>query len=45
MKGTWSTPEEIQYKKERKEKLIYILIPISAICIGALIALLTQLTY
>lgn len=45
MKGTWLTPEEIQYRRERKEKMIYLLLPVSAIVIGAVIAFLTQMTY
>ncbi|WP_169525331.1 hypothetical protein [Pseudalkalibacillus hwajinpoensis] len=45
MKGTWLTPEEIQYRRQRKEKMIYLLLPVSAIVIGAVIAFLTQMTY
>lgn len=45
MKGSWLTPEEIQYKRERKEKMIYLLLPVTAIMIGAVIAFLTQMTY
>ncbi|WP_347548747.1 hypothetical protein ABFG93_14560 [Pseudalkalibacillus hwajinpoensis] len=45
MRGSWATPEEIQYRKERKEKLIYLLLPVSAIAIGGAIAFLTQMTY
>lgn len=45
MKGSWLTPEEIQYKRERKEKMIYLLLPVTAIIIGAVIAFLTQMTY
>ena len=45
MKESWLTPEEIQYRRERKEKMIYLLLPVSAIIIGAAIAFLTQMTY
>ncbi|MDO6657235.1 hypothetical protein [Anaerobacillus sp. 1_MG-2023] len=45
MRESWLTPEEIQYRRQRKEKMIYLLLPVSAIVIGAAIAFLTQMTY
>lgn len=45
MQKNWLTPEEIHAKREQRKSLFYLLIPVCAIAIGGLIALLSQSTY
>ncbi|WP_255647916.1 MULTISPECIES: hypothetical protein [Guptibacillus] len=42
MKGTWLTPEEIAWRKNRNKNIGYALIPVFAIMIGALITLIAN---
>jgi hypothetical protein len=42
MKRHWKTPEEIQYQKKRKEKMLFLAIPLLSILLGVSIAVLTN---
>ena len=42
MNRKWKTPEEIQYQKKRKEKLLFLAIPLLSILLGVSIAVLTN---
>ncbi|WP_268753003.1 hypothetical protein [Bacillus alveayuensis] len=41
--GSWLTPEEMEAKKERNKKLLYISIPLLAILLGAGITMLLNI--
>ena len=45
MSSHWPTPEEIYAKKEKRKSMLYLLIPIGSVLIGAIIAVISQSTY
>lgn len=42
MNKNWRTPEEIQFQKKRKEKMLFLAIPIFSIILGVLIAIIAN---
>ncbi|MDQ0482672.1 hypothetical protein [Guptibacillus hwajinpoensis] len=42
MNRNWRTPEEIQFQKKRKEKMLFLAIPIFSIILGVLIAIIAN---
>lgn len=42
MNRNWRTPEEIQFQKKRKEKMLFLAIPIFSIILGVLIAIISS---
>ncbi|WP_169525336.1 hypothetical protein [Pseudalkalibacillus hwajinpoensis] len=42
MKRNWRTPEQIQFQKKRKEKVLFLAIPIFSIILGVLIAIISN---
>ncbi|MBN8210736.1 hypothetical protein JI666_18420 [Bacillus sp. NTK071] len=42
MNRNWRTPEEIQFQKKRKEKMLFLAIPIISILLGVLIAIISN---
>ncbi|MBF0705608.1 MULTISPECIES: hypothetical protein [Bacillales] len=39
MRRNWKTPEEIQFQKKRREKILFLAIPILSILLGVVIAI------
>ncbi|WP_255435969.1 hypothetical protein [Pseudalkalibacillus hwajinpoensis] len=42
MKGTYMTPEEIAWRKQRNRSLGYLLVPVFAIFLGAIISIIAN---
>lgn len=43
MSRTWLTPEEIEAKRERNKKILFVSLPLAAIVLGGVIPLLLNL--
>ena len=42
LRGTWMTPEEIAWRRKRNRSIGYLLIPVFAIILGALISIVAN---
>ncbi|MGA9287730.1 MAG: hypothetical protein WBV93_05200 [Anaerobacillus sp.] len=42
MKRNWKTPEQIQFQKNQRKKLLYLALPLLSILLGVLIAVISN---